>query len=101
MLLPLIIDASGCHRRQTWEAWRANGERTGHWGALAGLGARIRAAELDTFEPYREPRPLVRRQFPVGGPDSKGVYKAEITDPEDEDYEPPEEEPRRRRALAR
>lgn len=69
-------------------------------GALAALGARIRAADPDGFTPYREPKPLIRRQFPVGGPDSRGIYKTVVTDPEDEDYVPPEE-PKRRRALAR
>jgi hypothetical protein len=98
MLLPLLIDPTGWHRRRTWEAWKATGERTGHWGALVALGARIRACPLDEFEPYREPRPLVRKQFPRGGPDSRGLYRVEVTDPEDEDYTPPEaEEPKQRR----
>jgi hypothetical protein len=43
---------------------------------------------------------LVRKQFPVGGPNSRGIYRPEIIDPENEDYVPPEE-PKRRRALAR
>jgi hypothetical protein len=37
-------------------------------GALAAQGARIRGADLDDgFEPYRTPKPLIRRQFPAGG----------------------------------
>jgi hypothetical protein len=50
-LLPLVIDPTGCHRRRLWESWRANDARCGRWSALAGLGARIRAADLDGFEP--------------------------------------------------
>jgi hypothetical protein len=99
-LLPLVCDPSGCDRRRVWEAWKADAARCGRWGALAGLGARIRAADLQGFEPYRMPRPLVRKQFPVGGPNSRGIYRPEIIDPENEDYVPPEE-PKRRRALAR
>jgi hypothetical protein len=102
MLLPLLIDASGLHRRRVWEAWQANGERTGRWGALAVLGAPIRACPLDEFEPYRTPKPLIRKQFPVGGPDSKGIYRPVLIDPEDEDYTPPEEPKQRRgRVLVR
>src|SRR5262249_1620734 len=66
------------HRRRLWEAWKAVGERCGRWSALAGLGARIRAADL---EGYRTPKPLIRRQFPFGGPDSRGMYRVKITDP--------------------
>jgi hypothetical protein len=70
--------------------------------AVTALGARIRACQLEDFEPYRKPKPLVRRQFPLGGPDSKGMYRTVVTDPEDEDYTPEPEEPKaRRRALAR
>jgi hypothetical protein len=99
-LLPLLIDASGCHRRRTWEAWKASGVRTGHFGALVALGAKIRACALDEFEPYREAKPLIRKQFPRGGPGNKGMYDVVITDPEGDGYVP--EEPKlRRRALAR
>lgn len=31
MLLPLVIDATGCHRRRVWEAWKAPGARCGLW----------------------------------------------------------------------
>jgi hypothetical protein len=97
MLLPLLIDTAGLHRRRVWEAWQASGERCDRWGALAGLGARIRAADLEGFEPYRARKPLIRKQFPVGGPDSKGIYKPVLIDPEDEDHTPPPEEPKGRR----
>jgi hypothetical protein len=73
---------------KVWEAWRREGGRTGHWGPLAALGARIRAwpaNDLDTFEPYREPMPFVRKQFPLSGPDSRGLYSVEVHDPEDDE----------------
>jgi hypothetical protein len=66
------------------------------------LGARIRAADLDGFELYRTPKPLIRKQFPKPGPGNRGIYDVVITDPEDEGFTPPEEEPKpRRRVLAR
>jgi hypothetical protein len=61
------------------------------------MGARIRAADLEGFEPYRTPKRLIYKQFPAGGPDSRGIYKPVIIDPEDEDYTPPPEEPKHRR----
>jgi hypothetical protein len=64
------------------------------------LGARIRAADLDGFETYRTPKPLIRKQFPVRGPDGRGIYQPVIEDPEGEEYMPPEEPAPRRRALA-
>jgi len=62
------------------------------------LGARIRAADLDTFEPYRLPKPLISKQFPKPGPGNRGIYDVVVIDPEDEDV-PAEEPPERRRAL--
>lgn len=101
-LLPLVIDTTGLHRRRVWEAWKSSGERCGHWSALAALGARIRACDLEEFEPYRTPKPLIHKQFPIPGPGNRGIYRPEIIDPEDEDYVPPEEEPKpRRRVLTR
>jgi hypothetical protein len=79
---------------------RSRPSSAGRWGALAALDARIRAADLEGFEPYREPKPLIRKQFPADGPDSRGIYRTTVIDPEDEDYTPPGE-PKRRRALAR
>jgi len=78
----------------------SSGERCGHWSSLTTLGATIRACDLEAFEPYRTPKPLIRKQFPLGCPDSRGLYRVEITDPEDEGYTPPEE-PKPREALAR
>ena len=99
VLLPLLVDPGDAHRRRVWEAFKADGVRTGRWGALAGLGVRIRACELLELAPYRLPKPLVHKQFPAAGPDNRGVYQAVTIDPEDEGYEPPGEP--RRRALAR
>jgi hypothetical protein len=107
MLQTLVIDTAGLHRRRLWEAWKTHGERCERWSGLAELGAKIRAwpaANLDSFEAYRTPKPLVRKQFPLGSPDSRGLYRVEVVDPEHEDYVPPVEEPpkrRPRRALAR
>jgi hypothetical protein len=101
-LLPLLVDTAGLHRRRVWESWRNSGERCGRWGALAALGARIRACPLKGFEPYRTPKPLIRKQFQLGGPNSRGMYRTVVTDPEDPDYVPEAEQPKpRRRALAR
>jgi hypothetical protein len=90
-LLLLLIDTAGLHRRRVWEAWKADGERCGHWSALAALGARIRTADLEGFEPFRTPKPFIRKQFPKPGPDNRGIYDVVISDPEDADYVPPEE----------
>jgi hypothetical protein len=69
---------------------------------LAGLGAKIPARpDIDMFEIYRAPKPLIRKQFlkPQG---NRRIYDVQIIDPEDPDYVPPPEEPKsRRRALAR
>ncbi|HYB35863.1 MAG TPA: hypothetical protein VEF72_08825 [Mycobacterium sp.] len=97
-LLPLLVDPTGCHRRRLWEAWRSAGERCGRWSAVVGLGARVRAADLDGFAPYREPKALMHKQFPTR---ERGIYKPVVIDPEDEDYVPPPEEPKRRGVLAR
>jgi hypothetical protein len=102
ILLPLTCDPSGLHRRKLWEAWRSVGERCGRWSALVALDARIRAAELGGLEPYREARPLLRREFPLGGRGNKGINRVEFIDPEDEDYvEPEPQQPRRRKPLVR
>ena len=98
-LLPLVIDTSSLHRRRVWEAWKAAGERCGRWSALAALGARIRAADLEGFEPYRKQKPLIRRQFPILGPGNRHIYRPVVIDSEDsEDYEEPKLS---RKALAR
>ena len=57
------------------------------------LGCPIHAADLDTWEPYRTPKPLDRRQLSSG---ECGVYSVKYYNPEDPDYAPPEEAPRRK-----
>jgi hypothetical protein len=87
VLLPLVVDTDGLHRRPVWEAWRANGSRCGHWSTLAALGAVIHAwpaDRLDSFEAYRVPLPAQRKQFQLHGPGNRGMYRVEILDPEDE-----------------
>jgi hypothetical protein len=101
-LLALMVDPGGLHRRRVWEAWRVEGGRCGHWAALVALGATIRAwpaERITEFTPYREPMPLKRKQFPVPG-QPFGTYQPVLIDPEDPDYIPEAEEPKRR-ALAR
>lgn len=69
MLIPLLVDTDGQHSRKLWTACSREGGRTGRWGALAALGADIRAfpaGQLENFTTYREPRPLIRKQFPAG-----------------------------------
>ena len=65
-LIPLVADATNCHRRRVWEAWRTMDGRTKRWGALLGIGATLRAADLDHLEPYRLPRPMEVKQIPHG-----------------------------------
>jgi len=81
-LIALACDPAGAHRRRTFEAWSTRG-RCGKWAALLALGAKIRAATLDAFEPYRECKPLEVRQQRSG----MGVRQYTI-DPEDQDYTP-------------
>lgn len=72
VLIPLLVDTDGQHRRKLWTAWKTGGDRCGRWSALAQLGASIRswaADRLDEFEPYRTLLPLQRKQFPISGPD--------------------------------
>lgn len=87
VLLPLTVDPGTAHRRRLWEAWSAGGPRTGRWGALCGLGAKIRAAELEGFLPYRLPKPLVGKKFSLGSPNSRGLYRTVVEDPEHAELE--------------
>ena len=105
-MLALIADPRDAHRRRVWEAFRVTGGRTGRWGALVKLGVTLRAwpaDELDAFEPYREPKRLETKMFPVAG-EPFGTYQRVVIDPEDADEPQPEVEavePKpRRRALA-
>jgi hypothetical protein len=95
VLLPLVCDPGGAHRRRCWEAWEAKG-RCGRWSALVALGVRLRgwpADHLDTFQPYRPARPLEERFEPV----ALGVSERHMVDPEDPGYreEPDPVKPRR------
>ena len=40
--------------------------RAGRWAALIAIGATVRAADLSEVEPYREPRPMEKKQVRVG-----------------------------------
>lgn len=79
-MITLCVDTIGLHRRRVWEAWEATGTRTGRWGALVALGARVRAHNLnDGFEPYAQPKPMEVRQIRQG----PGIRQVPF-DPEDE-----------------
>ncbi len=67
LLLPLVVDANGAHRRKVWTAWETQGGNTGRWGAIVKAGASIRAANLDTLRPYRKPAPMQERREERGG----------------------------------
>jgi len=102
ILLPLVCDPGEPHRRRIWEAWATEG-RCRRWSALVALGTRIRAwpaAELDTFEPYRSPRPLEHRIRPGKGDAFHAGYENYLADPEDPDYRE-EPEPVKTRRSAR
>jgi hypothetical protein len=97
--LPLVCDPGELHRRRVWEAWGAKG-RCGRWSALVALGARIRAAELDSFAAYRSPRPKEYRIKP--GSETTHGHQMYWFDPEDDPAQEPEPvTPRRARVLAR
>jgi hypothetical protein len=98
----LTVDAGELHRRRAWEAFDTEGGRTGRWGALVAAGARIRAAALEDYAPYRRPRPLIYRQQQVAGA-PMGIVQNVTTDPEDDDYKatpPPIESKRLGRLTA-
>ena len=71
----LTVDDRGLHRRRVWENWQAQG-RTSRWGALVGLGVKIRAhPHPDRLEPYRAPPPAGVKfvpECPGGGHDCRG-----------------------------
>jgi hypothetical protein len=78
-VLPLSVDPDGLHRRRVWEAWSKQDGRTRRWGALVALGAKLRAVDLERFEPYRQPKPLEQKQEQVG----RGAVRTYMVDPED------------------
>ena len=81
-LLPLCVDPTGCHRRRIWEAFDTSTGRTQRWGALLGIGAVLRAADLDGLQPYPRPRPMEVKQIPTG----LGVRQI-MVDPEDDELQ--------------
>lgn len=78
VLLPLSVDAQGLDRAAVWRAWDADAtarqdqvrrdqgftvavptsSRTGRWGPLLRLGARLRACPLNELLPYPRTAPL-------------------------------------------
>lgn len=66
VMIPLVADITGCHRRRTWESWRTMSGRTRRWGALLKTGAVLRAADLNHIEPYALPMQMEVRQIPSG-----------------------------------
>lgn len=93
MQLGLTVRFDG-HVRRLWEAWSSNGARTGtQWSAMLELGATIKAAPLDEYEPQRRAKPLLERRETVVddtfGPGDEAYRPAmrtvtRIIDPEDE-----------------
>lgn len=107
--LPLCANVDGLHRRRVWEAWNLEktlaveqrraatnarftsatipaNSRTGRWGALIALGARIRAHNPDDqFTPYRKAKPMLERV--TNHPDGP---RRTMVDPEDPDYTEPQ-----------
>jgi hypothetical protein len=95
-------DPGELHRRRVLDAFAAEG-RCGRWSALAALGATIRAwpaGQLDTFAPYRSPRPLEHRIRPSAGGDALHArYENYVYDPEDGPEQAPEPQPVKRRRI--
>jgi len=85
-MIAATVATEGMHRRKIWQAWQHTGGRTSRWGALNKLGALIRACDLATFQPYREPRPLIyKQQQAIGQP--RGIVEQIVIDPEDEEVD--------------
>ncbi len=57
--ISLAADPGKAHRRKVWAAWHATAGRTGRWGALIGLGVKLRAADPASITPYAQPEALV------------------------------------------
>ncbi|OMB88863.1 hypothetical protein A5741_01440 [Mycolicibacterium conceptionense] len=78
MLIGLSCDPGELHRRRVWEAFDQG------WAALIELGVELRAADLDTYEPYRKPKQMLQRKQLR----ADGLYEHVPVDPEDPDYVP-------------
>jgi hypothetical protein len=86
-VVSLCVDTTTTAKRVLWQAWDVRDGRTGKWGAIAKTGARIRAATLETIQPFPRPAPLEHRLAPTG---TVGVYEEKIFDPESPSYTPAE-----------
>lgn len=98
ILLPLVVDTTGLHRRRLWECWTTkDGDgRTGTWGALAALGATIRALpNLKDHEPYAPPRAVEYRDETILDQHGHATLTKRVPfDPEDQ-LSPPAIDPKR------
>ncbi|NOQ56876.1 hypothetical protein [Mycolicibacterium fortuitum] len=82
LALGLAVDASGVENyRHAWDAVDAVG-RTGAWGELLRVGAKIRAVDLADFQPARIPKPKVQRKRLR----EDQTYEFVELDPEDPSY---------------
>jgi hypothetical protein len=88
--LTLCVSPLDMGRRALWQAWETTDGRTRRWGALAKLGAKIRAANLSDIVAYRRPQPIETRLQPVPG--QYGIYDNITVDPEAPGYQPAEPE---------
>ncbi len=78
MVLGLVVDATGVENiRDVWTALDVEG-RTGVWGALLRVGAKVGAKNLEKYEPLRQPARLVDRNVEH----ADGTYVFETIDPE-------------------
>jgi len=83
MVLGLVADVTGVENiRHAWDAIDGSG-RTGAWGALLRVGAKIAAKDLDAYEPLRRPAPLIEKKVDRGD----GTYGYVVLDPEAPDFE--------------
>ena len=63
--LALVVDDKGLHRRAIWTAYEATDNRTGRWGPLVTLGAKIRPhPNPDQLVEYRRAKPMGVQYLP-------------------------------------
>jgi hypothetical protein len=80
-VISLCVDTTTAAKRDCWSAWDTKTGRTGRWGQLVKTGAQIRAATLETVQPYPRPRDIEYRQEPIPGA-PRGYYQTVAYDPE-------------------
>ena len=85
-VIALCVDTTGLKVRDLYAAWDAEG-RCGRFGALAKMGAQLRAAPLDALTPLPDLQPLRHRQVPLMGA-PRGYVRIETTDPHETITEP-------------